>query len=187
MATVCLLHFETSLWNLHPFFVDLLQDIDAYQITYLGEGESPTKKKALLQIQRALLKTRELGDEKLQVVSHIIEHVENRTRQLEQDLENLGKKSFARSMIVHIIADCSLCILASAPDKTRIEWSVFIKLDESNNIIVVHDRHGPLSNQRELTSIGFFFQHYSLEKMHMKCTSRNGDPQYAGKSILLDS
>ena len=139
------------------FFVDLLQDIDAYQITYLGEGESPTKKKALLQIQRALLKTRELGDEKLQVVSHIIEHVENRTRQLEQDLENLGKKSFARSMIVHIIADCSLCILASAPDKTRIEWSVLIKLDESNNIIVVHDRHGPLSNQRELTSIGFFF------------------------------
>ena len=72
------------------FVLDLLQDIDAYQITYLGEGESPAKKKALLQIQRALLKTRELGDEKLQVVSHIIEHVENRTRQLEQDLENLG-------------------------------------------------------------------------------------------------
>ena len=76
--------------NLFFVFTDLLQDIDAYQITYLGEGESPAKKKALLQIQRALLKTRELGDEKLQVVSHIIEHVENRTRQLEQDLENLG-------------------------------------------------------------------------------------------------
>ena len=72
-------------------FVDLLQDIDAFQINYLGEeADSPARKKALLQMQRALVKTRELGDEKLQVVSHIIEHVENRTRQLEQDLENLG-------------------------------------------------------------------------------------------------
>ncbi len=71
--------------------VDLLQDIDAFQINYLAEEtESPARKKALLQMQRALVKTRELGDEKLQVVSHIIEHVENRTRQLEQDLENLG-------------------------------------------------------------------------------------------------
>ncbi len=70
----------------------MLQDIETFKATWQREREeSPAKKKAWLQVHRGLLKARELGDEKLQVVSHIIEHVENRGRQLDQDLENLGE------------------------------------------------------------------------------------------------
>ncbi len=105
---------------MHPCISDLLQDISAFESTYLGQRDSPVKKKALLQIQRALLKTRELGDEKLQVVSHIIENVENRSRQLEQDLENLGKcwqagmRVYTRKMYCSSMGGCEASTLTIA-------------------------------------------------------------------------
>ncbi|XP_064636755.1 inhibitor of growth protein 1-like [Lineus longissimus] len=68
---------------------DLLKDIEHYRDNYKKEADAVMKKRTLHQIQRALLKCQELGDEKLQVVSQIIENIENRSRQLEQDLENL--------------------------------------------------------------------------------------------------
>jgi len=43
-----------------------------------------------LAIQRALIKCQEIGDEKLHFMALIIEHIDNRARQLEQDRENLG-------------------------------------------------------------------------------------------------
>ena len=73
------------------FFSDHLKDIENYKETYLNETDNNLRKRALIQIQRALIKCQEIGDEKLQLVSTIIDHIENRTRQLEQDLENLGK------------------------------------------------------------------------------------------------
>ena len=57
---------------------------------YLKQEDGSQKKRALIQIQRGLIRSQELGDEKLQMVSLIVEFIENRTRQLEQDLENLG-------------------------------------------------------------------------------------------------
>ena len=57
----------------------------------MKEGDSVQKKRSLIQIQRGLIKSQEIGDEKLQLVQQIIELIENRTRQLEQDLENLGE------------------------------------------------------------------------------------------------
>ncbi|OWF53902.1 Inhibitor of growth protein 1 [Mizuhopecten yessoensis] len=68
---------------------DILQDIDNHQEVYGKEPEGPTKKKALLAIQRALIKCQEIGDEKLHLMAMIIEHIDNRGRQLEQDRENL--------------------------------------------------------------------------------------------------
>ena len=49
------------------------------------------KKKSFFAIQRALIRCQEIGDEKLTLLSVIIDFIENRTRQLEQDRENLGK------------------------------------------------------------------------------------------------
>ncbi|KAI0218539.1 Inhibitor of growth protein 2 [Lamellibrachia satsuma] len=68
---------------------ELLKDIRHHQEVYLKEGDSNQKKRSLIQIQRGLIKSQEIGDEKLQLVTQIIELIENRTRQLEQDLENL--------------------------------------------------------------------------------------------------
>ncbi|XP_074649796.1 inhibitor of growth protein 1-like isoform X1 [Tubulanus polymorphus] len=80
----------TQLRELDLQFNDLLKDIDYYRENYLKETEGSMKKRAVLQVQRALIKCQELGDEKLQIVAEIIEHIENRSRQLDQDLENLG-------------------------------------------------------------------------------------------------
>ncbi|CAH1777739.1 unnamed protein product [Owenia fusiformis] len=81
--------------------ISQLREMDAQTNVYLNEMEHQRdihqktesdvsiKKQALIKIQRALIKCQELGDEKLQIVSSIIEFVENRTRQLDGDLENL--------------------------------------------------------------------------------------------------
>ncbi|KAK3099677.1 hypothetical protein FSP39_007917 [Pinctada imbricata] len=67
----------------------ILEDIDHHNDIYVKEAEGPGKKKALIAIQRALIKCQEIGDEKLSLMSLISEHIENRQRQLEQDRENL--------------------------------------------------------------------------------------------------
>lgn len=68
---------------------DHLRDISHHQDVYKNEIEPKLRKQSLVQIQRGLVKCQEIGDEKLQIVSHIMEFVEGRSRQLEQDLENL--------------------------------------------------------------------------------------------------
>ncbi|XP_050417363.2 inhibitor of growth protein 1 [Patella vulgata] len=69
---------------------DILQDMDHHHDTYTSnKSEGTAKKKAFLGIQRALIKCQEIGDEKLHQMSTIIEIIENRQRQLDQDRENL--------------------------------------------------------------------------------------------------
>lgn len=75
---------------------DLLKDIEHHREIYQKEPDSNQKRRSLIQIQRALIRSQELGDEKLQLVSQIIEHIENRTRQLQQDLENLDPGTIER-------------------------------------------------------------------------------------------
>ena len=73
---------------LHP---DIMQDIEYHQDIYTKEVEGIAKKKALMSIQRSLIRCQEIGDEKLGLLSIIADHIENRQRQLEQDRENLGQ------------------------------------------------------------------------------------------------
>ncbi|ELU08926.1 hypothetical protein CAPTEDRAFT_225717 [Capitella teleta] len=68
---------------------EVLKDIITQKDAYVRQDDGVQKKRALISIQRGLIRSQELGDEKLQLVSQILEHIENRTRQLEQDLENL--------------------------------------------------------------------------------------------------
>lgn len=68
-----------------------MQDIEYHQEIYSKEVEGTAKKKALMSIQRALIRCQEIGDEKLGLMTVIAEHIENRQRQLEQDRENLGE------------------------------------------------------------------------------------------------
>ena len=72
-------------------YPDIMQDIEYHQDIYTKEVEGIAKKKALMSIQRSLIRCQEIGDEKLGLLSVIADHIENRQRQLEQDRENLGQ------------------------------------------------------------------------------------------------
>lgn len=55
-----------------------------------GELDSISLKRVMVQIQDKLISTQEIGDDKLQIVQHILDIIENRQRQLELDCKNLG-------------------------------------------------------------------------------------------------
>lgn len=85
------------------FFLDILADIDVHHETYKTEPESsPAKRKAMIAMQRALIKCQEIGDEKLMLLACITDHIENRARQLEQDRENLGRFLFRDIFVIHL-------------------------------------------------------------------------------------
>ncbi|XP_013411712.1 inhibitor of growth protein 1-like isoform X3 [Lingula anatina] len=69
--------------------IDIMNDLEHHHENYQNENDVNSVKRSIIQVQRCLIKTTEIGDEKLHLVSQIIEFIENRTRQLEQDLENL--------------------------------------------------------------------------------------------------
>lgn len=85
-----------TLYNIKFCIADIMQDIEYHQDIYSKEVEGVPKKKALMSIQRALIRCQEIGDEKLGLMAVIADHIENRQRQLEQDRENLGKKPGSR-------------------------------------------------------------------------------------------
>lgn len=67
-----------------------MQDINRHQVC-MYEADGPAKRKSFIIFQRALLRFQEIGDEKLNMMTLIIDLIENRSRQLDQDRENLGK------------------------------------------------------------------------------------------------
>lgn len=50
----------------------------------------PLRRRSLTRFQQALISAQEIGDEKLQIVQHIQDLIENKTRQLDVDFGNLG-------------------------------------------------------------------------------------------------
>ena len=73
------------------FYVsDIINDSETHKETYMKEESGPAKKRAFIALQRCLVRTQEIGDEKLHLLTVMNEIIENRTRQLEQDRENLG-------------------------------------------------------------------------------------------------
>lgn len=67
-----------------------MQDIDNYQNILKKDLDSSNRKRTLLQVQRALIQTQDLGDKKLQIVQVIQDIIENKSRQLELDRMKLG-------------------------------------------------------------------------------------------------
>ena len=54
-----------------------MREIGRWIDTYHQRKESSVRKKCLINIQRCLIKSQELGDEKLQHVSHMMDMVKN--------------------------------------------------------------------------------------------------------------
>ena len=58
----------------------------------LRRHEDPNQRKlAIASLQRSLIKKKDVGDQKLDLLAKILEVIENKGRQLEIDFENLGE------------------------------------------------------------------------------------------------
>lgn len=57
---------------------------------------SNASKRAMARIQQGLISAQELGDEKLQIMQHLQDLIDHKTRQLDQDFKNLGSDFFSR-------------------------------------------------------------------------------------------
>ncbi|KAL2310568.1 hypothetical protein Nmel_002226 [Mimus melanotis] len=66
---------------------EILKDLDDYYEKFKRETDAVQKRRMLHCIQRALIRSQELGDEKIQIVSQMVELVENRTRQVDSHVE----------------------------------------------------------------------------------------------------
>ncbi|CAI9732033.1 of growth 1-like [Octopus vulgaris] len=78
----------TQLRELDSQCKEIMQDINRHHLC-MYEADGPAKRKSFIIFQRALLRFQEIGDEKLNMMTLIIDLIENRSRQLEQDRENL--------------------------------------------------------------------------------------------------
>lgn len=61
--------------------------------------DSAQWRRALLRAQKELIAAQEVGDEKLHIMSQLQEHIDNKVRQMDIDLRNLGKCSDVPSSI----------------------------------------------------------------------------------------
>ncbi|XP_022358717.1 inhibitor of growth protein 1 isoform X1 [Enhydra lutris kenyoni] len=66
---------------------EILKELDEYYEKFKRETDGVQKRRVLHCIQRALIRSQELGDEKIQIVSQMVELVENRTRQVDSHVE----------------------------------------------------------------------------------------------------
>ncbi|XP_070607259.1 inhibitor of growth protein 1 isoform X1 [Erythrolamprus reginae] len=68
-------------------YQEILKELDDYYEKFKRETDAVQKRRLLHCIQRALIRSQELGDEKIQIVSQMVELVENRTRQVDSHVE----------------------------------------------------------------------------------------------------
>lgn len=64
-------------------YQEVLKEVDEIYEKYKKETDSGLRKRLQIQLQRALISSQELGDEKIHVVTQMMEVVENRSRQIE--------------------------------------------------------------------------------------------------------
>lgn len=70
-------------------YQDVLKELEDTYERYRRESDSLQRRKLQLSIQRALIRSQELGDEKIQIAGQMVELVENRTRQIDWHSELL--------------------------------------------------------------------------------------------------
>ena len=69
---------------------ELLQELDSLVTQYEEETEDPVAQKRLLaKMQVTLIASQDIGDDKINIVQVLTDVIENKTRQLEHDSQNL--------------------------------------------------------------------------------------------------
>ncbi|KAG9347017.1 hypothetical protein JZ751_005944 [Albula glossodonta] len=64
-------------------YQEVLKEVDSVYEKYKKETDGSQRKRLQIQLQRALISSQELGDEKIHVVTQMMELVENRARQMD--------------------------------------------------------------------------------------------------------
>ncbi|XP_037384586.1 inhibitor of growth protein 1 [Talpa occidentalis] len=68
-------------------YQEVLKELDEHYEKFRREADGGLKRRLLHGIQRALIRSQELGDEKIQIVGQMLELVENRARQVDSHAE----------------------------------------------------------------------------------------------------
>ncbi|CAB3982381.1 Inhibitor of growth 1 [Paramuricea clavata] len=79
--------------ELDMMYQEKLREIGRWMDTYHQRKESSVRKRCMINIQRCLVKGQELGDEKLQHVSHMMDMVDTKSRQVEIEMESAELRS----------------------------------------------------------------------------------------------
>ena len=79
--------------ELDMVYQERMREVGRWIDTYHQRKESSVRKKCLINIQRCLIKSQELGDEKLQHVSHMMDMVDTKSRQVEIEMESAELRS----------------------------------------------------------------------------------------------
>ena len=92
-------------WYFSPlFFPEILREIKQLYKNLVSQEkqEGPSRRRCLVQIQRALVQSQELGDEKLHLANQIVEMTENRLRNMEMNRDRVetSEKAAQRPAVV---------------------------------------------------------------------------------------
>uniref|UniRef100_A0A6I8NPC7 Inhibitor of growth protein n=1 Tax=Ornithorhynchus anatinus TaxID=9258 RepID=A0A6I8NPC7_ORNAN len=79
----------SALREIDTKYQEALKEMDDVYERYKKESEAGQKKRLQQHLQRALINSQELGDEKIQIVTQMLELVENRARQMEAHSQRL--------------------------------------------------------------------------------------------------
>lgn len=79
----------TRLLEIDVKYQDLLDELDSLKSALMKDLDSSSRKRTMYNIQRVLIASQELGDQKLRLVQEIQDIVDNKTRQLETDFKKL--------------------------------------------------------------------------------------------------
>lgn len=118
--------FSNWLFLTFSCVIAYIRELESAMAILLGEDDtdhiipdqlSGEKKKAVFRLQNVLMTAQDTGDDSLQVMQSIQDHIENKTRQLDVDRKNLGKKSkqingLTRRKNSFVILTCTLISLA---------------------------------------------------------------------------
>ncbi|KAL2097463.1 hypothetical protein ACEWY4_006670 [Coilia grayii] len=80
-------------------YQEVLSEVDDVYERYKGETDAGQRKRLQNQLQRALISSQELGDEKIHIVTQMLELVENRSRQMESHTHCFSDATEERSQV----------------------------------------------------------------------------------------
>jgi len=83
----------TRLREYDILYKNVMEQVGRHLVLYRNAETGPMKKKYLTKVQKCLVSSQQYGDEKLNIISQIVEMIEARTQQLSRDAQRLEIES----------------------------------------------------------------------------------------------
>ncbi|NP_001090490.1 inhibitor of growth family member 2 S homeolog [Xenopus laevis] len=99
----------TLLREIDSQYREALKEVDDVFEKHSNETDASHKKRLLQQLQRALIMTQELGDDKIQLVTQVFELIENRTKQMESLCKGFFDQEESEKFVEKNKADSTAC------------------------------------------------------------------------------